>query len=257
MLVACAWLTHEYPCDSLSSIARRVKSGNYKNVVVLMGAGCSTSAGIPDFRTPGTGLYSKVADWGLPCRESVFDLSYFNNTGPDAFYRIAKEMYPRDEFVPTRAHRFVRCLQDKNVLGKCYTQNIDGLERKAGVGADKLVEAHGSFSGDGMCGICGDGCEEELLRETCTQTESVDEMKSKLRCRKAGCEGYYKPPIVFFGEDLPGKFKANYMKDMQEADLVIVMGTSLQVRLRGRGARRVGRAAHGTSGGAVLLRHHL
>lgn len=45
-----------------------------------------------DFRTPGSGLYAQVEKWGLPCKESVFDLSYFNKKSPDAFYRIANDM---------------------------------------------------------------------------------------------------------------------------------------------------------------------
>ena len=91
-----------------------------------MGAGCSVSAGIPDFRTPGTGLYSQVKKYNLPYAEAVFDLHYFNKVDSVPFHKVAQEMYPDEEkFKPTLAHRFVKLLQDKDMLLRCYTQNID------------------------------------------------------------------------------------------------------------------------------------
>ena len=65
-------------------------------------------------------------------------------TDPQPFFSLAKELYP-GKFTPTPSHYFLKLLQDKCVLRRVYTQNIDMLERVAGLHDEKLVEAHGSF----------------------------------------------------------------------------------------------------------------
>jgi NAD-dependent histone deacetylase SIR2 len=117
------------------------ESGVTKRVVVMTGAGISTSAGIPDFRSPETGLYANLARLDLPYAEAVFDISYFRNN-PEPFYVLAKELYP-GKFNPTVAHAFIALLEEKYMLQMLFTQNIDCLERKAGVPDEKIVEAHG------------------------------------------------------------------------------------------------------------------
>lgn len=115
-----------------------------QNVIVMAGAGLSTAAGIPDFRTPGTGLYYQLEKYELPDPQAVFDIDYFR-TRPEPFHMLAREMWP-GKFAPTDAHAFIRLLADEGKLLRCYTQNIDGLERLAGVPPDKLVECHGTFA---------------------------------------------------------------------------------------------------------------
>src|SRR6266496_3375033 len=101
------------------------------------GAGVSTSAGIPDFRSPDTGLYANLARLNLPFAEAVFDISYFRNN-PLPFYTLAQELYP-GKYRPTITHSFIRLLQDKGHLLKLFTQNIDCLEREAGVHDEYIV----------------------------------------------------------------------------------------------------------------------
>lgn len=72
---------------TLKGVANFIKSGQVKNIVVLCGAGISVSCGIPDFRTPGTGLYYNLQKYNLPEPESMFDLSYFSQN-PEPFYRL-------------------------------------------------------------------------------------------------------------------------------------------------------------------------
>ncbi|GMH48183.1 hypothetical protein TrRE_jg5832 [Triparma retinervis] len=206
---------------TLNAVCRKLLASTYSKVVVLMGAGCSVSAGIPDFRSPGTGLYDNLGKYNLPYPEAVFDLHYFNNVDPKPFVELGAELYP-GRHLPTPAHLFVKHLADMGLLHRCYTQNIDGLERLAGVHTDKLVEAHGSFVGDGACGLCGSGVDGGLMRDAMLRREVV-------ACGRGGCKGNCKPPITFFGEDLPGKFKESFKGDMEECDLLIVMGTSLSV----------------------------
>ena len=81
-----------------------------ERVVCLCGAGISVSAGIPDFRSPGTGLYSQLAKYNLPTPESVFDITYFRDD-PAPFSLLAKEMFPGGH-KPTATHasKFLRTL---------------------------------------------------------------------------------------------------------------------------------------------------
>ncbi|KAB5518811.1 DHS-like NAD/FAD-binding domain-containing protein, partial [Coniochaeta sp. 2T2.1] len=123
-----------------------------KNIIVLTGAGISTSLGIPDFRSKGTGLYSKLEHLGLSDPQEVFDIRVFNED-PAIFYTIAKDILPsQDRFSPT--HKFIRLLQDKGKLLTNYSQNIDNLESVAGIHKDKLVQCHGSFA-TASCVKCG------------------------------------------------------------------------------------------------------
>lgn len=70
-----------------------IKSGRAKRIIVMCGAGVSVSAGIPDFRTPGTGLYSQLERYGLPEPEAVFSIGFFKKN-PKPFHMLAKELFP-------------------------------------------------------------------------------------------------------------------------------------------------------------------
>ena len=127
----------------LRDVAGLISSGAARNVVVMVGAGVSVAAGIPDFRTPGTGLYDNLEDYGLPRPEAIFELNFFADN-PKPFYRLCRELWP-GQYSPTATHHFIRLLHEKGVLTRCYTQNIDSLESAAGLPAQKLVAAHGNF----------------------------------------------------------------------------------------------------------------
>ena len=165
-------VAHEVPTQCLDSrtldgVARYIREGKARKIVVMVGlpfpgnvsstslsphaltsnevgAGISTSAGIPDFRSPGTGIYENLARLDLPHPEAVFELSYFRQN-PLPFYTLAGELFP-GKFKPTITHSFLQLLSQKHLLLKVFTQNIDCLEREAGVPPELLVEAHGSFA---------------------------------------------------------------------------------------------------------------
>ena len=109
-----------------------------------VGAGISTSAGIPDFRSPNTGLYANLERLNLPHAEAVFEISYFRQN-PLPFYILAQELYP-GKFRPTITHSFITLLHKKGLLLKLFSQNIDCLEREAGLPDEMIIEAHGSFA---------------------------------------------------------------------------------------------------------------
>jgi len=183
------------------------------------GAGISTSAGIPDFRSPDTGLYANLARLDLPYAEAVFDISYFRKN-PAPFYTLAQELYP-GKFRPTISHCFVRLLHDRGLLLKLFTQNIDCLEREAGVPDEAIIEAHGSFAKQ-RCIDCKTPFPDDEMHEFIIRGDVP-------HCRAAECDGLVKPDIVFFGETLPEKFLHNRQLP-RAADLAIVMGTSLSVQ---------------------------
>ncbi|KAI0172576.1 NAD-dependent deacetylase sirtuin-2 [Hypoxylon sp. FL1284] len=203
---------------SLRAVAQLIKDGAAKRIVVLTGAGISTAAGIPDFRSPKTGLYHNLARLNLPHPEAVFEIDFFRSN-PAPFYLLAKELYPGN-FSPTVSHAFIALLARKGLLRMLFTQNIDCLERAAGVPADRIVEAHGSFATQ-RCVDCRAPFPDDQMREHVGRGEAP-------RCARPGCGGLVKPDIVFFGEQLPEAFHAN-VSVPGTADLMLVMGTSLLV----------------------------
>lgn len=170
-----------------------------------------------DFRSPGTGLYSNLQKYNLPKPEAVFDINYFREH-PKAFCMLAKEMWP-DNFSPTPTHFFIKLLEEKGLLKRCFTQNIDTLERAAGVSPERLVEAHGSF-GSCRCIVCGRAHEQDWIRAEL----EADKVPACL-----DCSGLVKPDIVFFGEALPERFAELRSQDLPSAELLLVLGTSLTV----------------------------
>ena len=226
---------------TLEDIAHRINSGKIKRIITMAGAGISTSAGIPDFRSETTGLYATIAKRypDLPCPEDIFDIEFFREN-PKPFYEFAKELLPPADgggYQPTPCHKFIKKLSDKGLLLRHYTQNIDGLERQAGVPARKLVEAHGSFS-LAHCIDCQEEHSEEFVRGAdffqcfflrstfISFTEQVFKNQTPVCSR---CKSLVKPDIVFFGENLPDRFNSCVNNDFRKCDLLIILGTSLKV----------------------------
>ena len=98
----------------LAGVADYIKANSCKNVIVMCGAGISVSAGIPDFRTPGTGLYDNLAKYNLPEPTAVFEINFFKGD-PAPFYMLAKELFP-GQYKPTPTHNFIRLLNDHGYL---------------------------------------------------------------------------------------------------------------------------------------------
>eukprot|EP01080_Neovahlkampfia_damariscottae_P009514 gene9514-1721_t len=201
----------------LKGISSYIKNKKPQKILVMTGAGISTAAGIPDFRTKGTGLYDNLQKYNLPYAEAIFDIEYFKEN-PKPFCVLAKEMWPSN-FEPTPCHYFIKLLEQKGVLLRNYTQNIDTLERVTGMSEENIVEAHGCFA-NGHCVDCKKPFSKEWIKD-----EIFDD-KIPI-CDK--CKGLVKPDITFFGEGLPEKFHDLLPDDMKNTDLLIVIGTSLVV----------------------------
>ncbi|BEI84470.1 hypothetical protein CcaverHIS002_0410740 [Cutaneotrichosporon cavernicola] len=203
--------------DAIEHAASLIRDGKARKIAVMTGAGISTSAGIPDFRSPGTGLYDNLQALDLPVPEAVFSLDYFHYR-PEPFWTLAKDLYP-GKYFPTPTHYFLKLLHDKGVLQRVWSQNIDTLETAAGVPPDLVMEAHGSFR-TAHCLKCRRSASTEYVLKAGVRQGAV------VRCEH--CKGLVKPDIVFFGEGLPDNF-FELMPELRHADLVLVMGTSLQV----------------------------
>lgn len=229
--------------SSLDDVAKLIAAA--RNIVVLTGAGVSVSCGIPDFRSKG-GLYDAVLErFGLHDPQAIFDLEEFK-MDPSLFYAFAKDVMPSNDLRPSPTHCFIAELERRGKLLRNYSQNIDGLERRAGVPKERVILCHGSF----LTATC--------MRASCGAKIPGSEIAAEVAagsvpiCRKcitpgvaarsednensdddqemdASTMGVLKPDIVFFGENLPRNVSDNLENDVSRADLVLVLGTSLQV----------------------------
>lgn len=227
---------------TLEQVCETIKKS--KNIIVLTGAGVSVSCGIPDFRSR-DGIYERLrVDYPtMPDPQSMFDIGYFARD-PRPFYQFAKEIYP-GQFQPSPSHRFIKLLERNGKLLRNYTQNIDTLERVAGI--ENVIECHGSFA-TASCTRCkyavdAEAIQDDILNQLIPickicEAQSTKDYEEKVN---AGLErphnysqlvasGVMKPDIVFFGESLPDQFHSTIELDKSACDLLIVIGSSLKVR---------------------------
>jgi len=179
-------------------------------IACLTGAGMSTESGIPDYRSP-QGLYRTLTS------EDVFDIRQFR-ANPEKFYRVIGPLYTAiEDAAPNAGHRALAelaCRCGKKVT--IATQNIDGLHQKAG--SQDVHEVHGTMR-TLTCLSCGTRVGSSGFR-TALQAGEV------LRHQ---CGGILKPDITFFGEMLPEIAFMAAQASILEADLVLILGTSLCV----------------------------
>ena len=178
-----------------------------EKLLVLTGAGISTSAGIPDFRGD-KGIYTLGT-----VNENIFDLRAFRDD-PRRFWEFGKKfIFTMKNAAPTPMHRFIKKLESR-METTVVTQNIDGIHGKAG-SAD-VIELHGTFS--------------SLTCLGCSKTyDYMDKHDQIMESNSPICEcgGALKPNIVFFGE--PVHYLKKAFKKTDEADTMMVIGSSLTV----------------------------
>lgn len=209
---------------TIEAVSEYIKSGKCKNVIFMVGAGISTSAGIPDFRSPETGLFSQLEKYNLPYPEAVFDIGFFKSN-PKPFFHLARELFPGN-FAPTPCHHFMKLIHDKEILLRLYTQNIDSLERIAGIPADKLIESHGTFH---TAHCINKRCRKEYSLEWMKKIVLDKDLENNVpRCEQ--CQSLVKPDIIFYGEMLPDRFYQLIETDFTKCDMLIIIGTSLTVQ---------------------------
>lgn len=202
----------------LESVARLIDES--QRILVLTGAGTSVAAGIPDFRSPGIGLYDNLAKYKLPYAEAVFDVNYYREN-PYPFVALCRDMYlALNKAQPTLTHYFLKALENHNKLLRIYTQNIDGLDVRAGISPRKVIECHGHFR-TASCSKCWKAAPIDSVLKAILEDGQVPICEA--------CGNPVKPDITFFGQALPAIFSDNIEPDTDKADLLLVFGTSLNV----------------------------
>ncbi len=184
-----------------------------KHVVALTGAGISTESGIPDFRSPGSGLWQKHD-------QSLMDIAAFRDD-PVPFYAMAAEIAgPVFSSKPNPAHVALARLEVAGNLDGVITQNIDGLHQQAGSKA--VVELHGSLRSC-TCMRCGSNFPVDVLARKLVNEEELPPV-----CDECNL-GILKPDVTFFGEALPVQALARATAMAERCDLFLVLGSSLEV----------------------------
>ncbi len=190
-------------------VACLIKSS--ENSAALTGAGISTESGIPDYRTPGKGLWEKMD-------MSVVSLDGFLED-PSRYYDYCKKLYRiRSQAVPNAAHILLSEMEKKGFIKGIVTQNVDGLHGLAG--SRNVHELHGSLS----LVVCMD-C--KTLSSMKDAMKKVFDGQNPPLCED--CGGVLKPNAVFFGEALPRVPWEESVKLVETCDLLLIMGSSLQV----------------------------
>lgn len=174
-----------------------------KHTVVLTGAGMSTESGVPDFRSS-SGWWQQIDPRTVATTEAL------TNNYPLFHQFYVARMEALQQAAPHEGHFILADWQKRGLVTHIATQNVDGFHTQAGsVNVDEL---HGSIR-TVRCDQCGKSAQEEAFKAM----------------RKCTCGGKLRPNVVLFGETLPQKSWNHTLSHMKAAELVIVIGTSLEV----------------------------
>ena len=179
-----------------------------KHIVFFTGAGVSTDSGIPDFRST-DGLYNMKYDFPP---ETIISHSFFMDN-PEEFYRFYRDKMIYPDARPSIAHHFIAKCEAKGISSGVITQNIDGLHTSAG--SKNVIELHGS-----------------VLRNTCMKCGKKHSLSSIITPDKlplCSCGGLIKPDVVLYEEALNDRDLFRAVELISKADIMIIMGTSLNV----------------------------
>jgi NAD-dependent deacetylase len=182
-----------------------------RSTVALTGAGISVPSGIPDFRSPGTGLWENVD----PMEVAHIDVFRRDPKRFWSYYRPRFGMLADRE--PNPAHAALAELESRGLLEAVVTQNIDRLHRKAG--SRRVIEVHGTIE-TSSCLDCGASYTLDLV-------EGLFDDEGVARCD--GCSGPVKPDVVLFGELLPERAMDEALGLAAGAELLLCVGSSLEV----------------------------
>ena len=194
----------------VAALAALIRSAG--SAVALTGAGISVPSGIPDFRSPGTGIWEKIDPM------EVAHIDAFRSD-PARFWSFYGQRFAslRDKR-PNGAHEALVELERRGLIDAVITQNIDQLHRKAGT--EDLIEVHGTIA-TSSCLVCGAGYE-------------LDDVRQRLRGDSDGvprcdCGEALKPDVVLFGELLPEHALQRAQQLVVDADVLLCVGSSLEV----------------------------
>jgi NAD-dependent deacetylase len=183
-----------------------------RSAFVLTGAGVSVPSGIPDFRSPGTGIWEKVNPM------EVAHIDVFRRE-PDRFWHFYADRFASlVTKQPNAAHEAIAELERRGLVRGVVTQNVDRLHRRAG--SRNVIEVHGSIEWS-VCPECGGRTALEKVLETLAEHPGAPECPA--------CIAPLKPDVVLFGEMLPEDAISEAYALAAEADLIVCVGSSLEV----------------------------
>ena len=194
--------------DQIERLRHLIESS--KNIVFFGGAGVSTESGIKDFRSK-EGLYNLHSKYGRPYEEMLSHTYFMENT--DTFYKFYREFMINLDAKPNAAHKYLAELEKRKRL-TIITQNIDGLHQEAG--SKNVLELHGS-----------------IHRNYCMRCHRLFNLNDILKMDNVPicptCGGLIKPDVVLYEEPLDQDVLEASINALNNADLLIVAGTSLRV----------------------------
>ena len=211
---------------TIQEIGHLIKNCEY--TIALSGAGVSTPSGIPDFRSANSGLWETYDPF------EVASLNSFRYN-PEKVYNW---MRPLVKLIinasPNSAHKGLAQLEEDGYLQKIITQNVDSLHQKAG--SNNVLEVHGSFR-TLTCTSCFKQHRSSAFIDTYIQDGELP------RCRS--CQRVLKPDAILFGEQLPAQTWLQAVEASRRCDLLIVIGSSLEViPVAGLPMRAIDNGAH-------------
>ena len=182
------------------------------SIVLFGGAGVSTESGVKDYRSK-DGLYNTVKEYGVPPEVILSHDFFFRDT--ETFYDFYRK-YFIIEVEPNNAHYAISKLENMGKLKAVITQNIDGLHQRAG--SKNVIELHGTA--------------EEFYCVSCCKKGNTDKVLSEIKGKnvpKCECGSIMKPKVVLYGESLYEGVAESAVHYIENADMLIVGGTSLAV----------------------------
>ena len=181
-----------------------------QRVTVLTGAGISTESGIPDFRSPESGIWTKLDP-------EDFTIQRFE-ANPERFYRLTKGFLQDILKAPANpAHRALAEMEQLGLIKSIITQNIDGLHQKGG--SQKVIEVHGTLQ-TASCISC------QTQVKISKVFKNVNQGQLPPLCE--ACGEPVKPDVIFFGEAMPPAYQ-DALTEAKKSDGMLVIGSSLVV----------------------------
>jgi len=185
-----------------------------ERIVIFTGAGISTESGIPDFRSPGTGLWNKIK----PIEFQDFVAS--DEVRQESWRRRFSGDRPMENAVPNNGHRAVAQLVLEGNASAVITQNVDNLHQASGINEENIIELHGNAQ-YAKCLSCDTRYELHDLE---------DEFNKQGRIDPCGqCNGIIKSATISFGQAMPERAMDRARQETSQCDLFIVVGSSLVV----------------------------
>lgn len=194
--------------NDIDTLKKMINESN--NIVVFTGAGVSTESGLKDFRSS-DGIYNLELEYDRTPEYMLSSKCFYNET--NMFYDFYKKYMDSINVKPNITHKYLKKLEDSGKLKAIITQNIDGLHTKAG--NKKVYEIHGTIYKNYCL-----NCNKEYDANYVFKSNGIPKCK---------CGGLIKPNVVLYGEMLPEDEYMNSLKAISNADMLLVLGTSLTV----------------------------